>query len=80
MQQLKAPDPAWWDRLGEITAPVLLVGGGATSPIPQPKLGDVVRRVPDGRLVTIEGDGHHVHQTQLLAFLAAVRAFLVAAD
>jgi len=76
IRQLNAPDPTWWSRLREITAPVLLVGGGATSRIPQAKLEEVVAGVPDGRLVTIEGAGHHVHETRLAAFLAAVRPFL----
>ena len=76
VRQLNAPDPAWWDRLRDITAPVLVVGGGATSHIPQDKLEDVVARVPDGRLVTIEGAGHRVHETHPAAFVAAVREFL----
>jgi pimeloyl-ACP methyl ester carboxylesterase len=76
IRQLNAPDPAWWDQLPAIAAPLLLIGGGATSPVPQAKLAEVVARVPGGRLVTIEGAGHQVHRTCPTEFLAAVRAFL----
>jgi pimeloyl-ACP methyl ester carboxylesterase len=76
IRQLNAPDPAWWDRLGAIQAPLLIIGGGSTSPIPQDKLAAVVARVPHGRLLTIEGAGHHVHRTRPTEFLTAVREFL----
>ena len=77
MRQLSAPDPAWWGRLGAITAPTLIVAGGATSFIPQDQLADVARRIPACRLVTVEGAGHRVHDSKPDAFLGVVRAFLV---
>jgi pimeloyl-ACP methyl ester carboxylesterase len=80
IRQLNMPDPAWWDQLAAIRAPLLIIGGGATSPIPQDKLAEVISRVPDGRLVTIDGAGHQVHRTRPTEFLAAVRDFLNAAE
>ena len=77
IRQLNAPDPNWWDQLPLIEAPLLIIGGGTTSQIPQDKLADVVARVRDGRLVTIEGAGHHVHGTRPTEFLAAVQEFLL---
>lgn len=78
IRQLNAPDPAWWDDLPNIEAPVLVIGGGPTSHIPQDKLADVVARVRDGQLVTVDGAGHRVHRTRPTEFLNAVRAFLSA--
>jgi len=33
-RQIDAPDPAWLHRLGSITAPTLVIGGGPDSHIP----------------------------------------------
>ncbi|MFH8571937.1 alpha/beta fold hydrolase [Streptomyces sp. NPDC017993] len=71
-----APDPAWWADLAKITAPTLVIGGGPTSHIPQSHLADLVDRIPDARLVTIDGAGHLVHEERPLEFLAAVNTFL----
>ena len=76
IRQLNAPDPAWWDKLATIHSPLLLIGGGSTSKIPQDKLAEVVARVPSGRLVTLEGAGHSVHRTRPAEFVALVREFL----
>jgi pimeloyl-ACP methyl ester carboxylesterase len=70
------PNSEWWDRLSEITAPTLVIGGGSTSNFPQHKLLEVSERIAQCEMVTIEGAGHHVHLTNLSAFLAAVRPFL----
>jgi pimeloyl-ACP methyl ester carboxylesterase len=76
MRQLSHPDPAWWGRLGEITAPTLIIGGGAASFVPQDLLADAARRIPGAKLVTIEGGGHVPYATRLPEFLAALHAFL----
>ncbi len=76
IRQLNAPDPAWWAELANIQVPLLLIGGGSTSPIPQGKLAEVVARVPSGRFVTLEGAGHSVHRTRPVEFIALVREFL----
>ncbi len=61
VRQLYSPDPAWWENLVTITIPTLIIGGGATSHIPQEKLAEVAHLIPDCRLVTIEGAGHTIH-------------------
>jgi pimeloyl-ACP methyl ester carboxylesterase len=73
--ELNDPDPRAWDELPRITAPVLVVGGGATSANDQGELAELAARVPDGRVVTIDV-GHHVHTTAPEEYLAAVRPFL----
>ncbi len=75
VEQIDNPDPGWWDLLPRITAPTLIVGGGATSHIPQDKLIDVVARLSDATLVTIPV-GHHVHAARPADFTAAVLDFL----
>jgi esterase len=76
LAQLNQPDPAWWADLPAITAPTLVIGGGATSPVPQKLLAKLAGLVPDATLVTIEGAGHAVHRTRPTEFLDAVLPFL----
>lgn len=75
LQQLNNPNPKWWESLTEIIAPTLIIGGGA-SHIPQDKLQEVSKRIPNCKLVTIEAAGHEVHAGNLSAFLNAVKSFL----
>ncbi|WNI33809.1 alpha/beta hydrolase [Streptomyces sp. ITFR-6] len=75
--QLNEPDPASRERLGEITAPTLVIGGGPRSHIDQEDLARMARRIPGGRLVTIDA-GHLVHTERPEEFLAALRSFGVA--
>ncbi|MFE4799924.1 alpha/beta fold hydrolase [Streptomyces sp. NPDC056708] len=72
--QLNEPDPAGWERLGEIAAPTLVIGGGPTSQIAQERLVWMAGRIPDGRFVTIDA-GHLVHTERPDEFLAELRAF-----
>jgi len=76
LAQLNDPDPAWWAELPAITAPTLVIGGGATSPVPQQLLAKLARLVSDAALVTIEGAGHAVHRARPAEFLATARSFL----
>ncbi|MFJ8619653.1 alpha/beta fold hydrolase [Streptomyces clavifer] len=71
--QLSDPDPAVWERLGEITAPALVVGG-ARSHIDQQQLARMARRIPGGQYVSVDA-GHLVHGDNPDAFLAALRDF-----
>ncbi|MEU0387791.1 alpha/beta fold hydrolase [Streptomyces chartreusis] len=78
-EQRNAPDPVWWDHMGRITMPTLLIGGGPTSLIPQEQIDALAERLPDARRVTIDA-GHLVHEAQPREFLAAVAEFLSPAD
>ncbi|WP_212031192.1 alpha/beta fold hydrolase [Cytobacillus depressus] len=75
LHQLNEPNPNWWARLPDIIIPTLIIVGGS-SHIPQNKLLEVSKLIPNCDLVTIESAGHHVHEEQLPAFLAAVKNFL----
>ena len=75
LRQLNEPNPEWWARLTDIIMPTLIIGGGS-SHIPQNKLQEVSKLIPNCELVTIEDAGHDVHDVNLPAFLAAVKNFL----
>ncbi|MGW1024598.1 alpha/beta fold hydrolase [Streptomyces sp. NPDC002577] len=74
-EQRNAPDPVWWDHMGKIIMPTLLIGGGPSSLIPQDQITVLAGLLTDARLVTIDA-GHLVHETRPKEFLAAVEAFL----
>jgi 3-oxoadipate enol-lactonase len=76
--QIDSPDPAWLERLGRITAPTLVIGGGAASHVPQDWVADLARQIPGARLETIEA-GHSIHQADPDAFTRAALAFLAVA-
>ncbi|MFE9391541.1 alpha/beta fold hydrolase [Streptomyces sp. NPDC006784] len=75
-RQRNDPDPRWWDRLPAVTAPTLLVGGGNGSHLPQQDLHLMADRMPDARVMTIDGAGHLVHETRPMEFTRAVLDFL----
>lgn len=75
VRDLESPDPQWWDRIDAVTAPTLLLAGGASSPVPQDLFGEVLEKLCDGRLVEIPV-GHNIHRDALQAFTEAVTAFL----
>ena len=64
------------DALGGVSIPVLQVLGGASA---EP-FGQAVRaldaRLPNGRVVEIEGARHAAHHTHVAEFVAAIRSFL----
>ncbi|MEV1049460.1 alpha/beta hydrolase [Streptomyces sp. NPDC049916] len=72
--QLNDPDPGIRERLGEIIAPTLVIGGGPTSHIDQAQLAQLAEAVPGAVFVTVDA-GHLVHTTRPEAFLAALRSF-----
>ncbi|MET7282412.1 alpha/beta hydrolase [Kribbella sp. NPDC005582] len=72
--QLADPDPAYVADLPKIAVPTLILGGGTTSPVPQEKLAAAAARIPTCTLVTLEGAGHNIHQTQPTQLLAALTA------
>ncbi|MEZ7127229.1 alpha/beta fold hydrolase [Nonomuraea sp. AD125B] len=71
-RQMLDPDPAWLDGLARITAPTLVLSGGAASPFDAAGL---AARVPGAELVTIEA-GHLIHTGDRAGFLRAVDGFL----
>ncbi|MET8513108.1 alpha/beta hydrolase [Streptomyces sp. NPDC005077] len=72
--QLNDPDPAGRERLGDITAPTLVIGGGPGSHLPQDQLARMAQQIHDCRFVTIDA-GHLVHAARPVEFLAALRSF-----
>lgn len=72
---LNDPDPSWWDRIGDVTAPTLLLAGGAGSHVPQHLLTEALADLKDGRLVEIPV-GHNLHTDAPERFLAEVVPFL----
>jgi pimeloyl-ACP methyl ester carboxylesterase len=75
--QRNAPDPVWWDHMGRITMPTLVIGGGPASLIPQEEVALLASAIPDSRLVTV-GGGHLVHEARPEEFLEALVPFLEA--
>ncbi|HLX47783.1 MAG TPA: alpha/beta hydrolase [Streptosporangiaceae bacterium] len=73
--QVNQGDPVTWGKLGEISAPTLLIGGGPQSHIPQQLLADVASRIPSCELVTIPA-GHYVHNTKPDEFADTVLRWL----
>ncbi|QNP68519.1 alpha/beta hydrolase [Streptomyces roseirectus] len=73
--QRNAPDPAWREGTARITAPVLLIGGGPSSVIPQAQVAQLAGLLPDARHVTVDA-GHLVHERRPEEFLAHVEDFL----
>ncbi|MEV1287655.1 alpha/beta hydrolase [Micromonospora sp. NPDC049679] len=73
--EIDDPDPGWADIVARITAPTLIIGGGATSPVPQEHIAELADRLSDARLTTIAA-GHLVHETIPDDYLTTVIAFL----
>jgi pimeloyl-ACP methyl ester carboxylesterase len=73
--EIDNPDPGWADIVARITAPTLLIGGGAASPVPQQHVTELADRLADARLTTIEA-GHLVHETVPDRYLRTLIAFL----
>jgi 3-oxoadipate enol-lactonase len=75
--QIDTPDPAWWERLGQVTAATLVIGGGPGSHVPQDRVADLARQIPAARLETIPA-GHLIHAAEPAAFTRSALAFLSA--
>jgi len=73
--QLDDSDRTSWPALADITAPTLIVGGGATSHVPQELLAEASERIPNATLVTIPV-GHNVHAAASDAFIEVVERWL----
>ncbi|WP_173060206.1 alpha/beta fold hydrolase [Phytohabitans houttuyneae] len=73
--EIDDPDPGWAGIVARITAPTLLIAGGAASPVPQRHVAELADRLADARLVTVDA-GHLVHETVPDAYLETLSAFL----
>ncbi|MEU3770631.1 alpha/beta hydrolase [Amycolatopsis keratiniphila] len=76
MTELRTPDPAWWERLGAITAQTLLISGGPSSHVGRESLERMCGLIPDCRLAVIEDAGHRVHGSRPEEFAAVAGEFL----
>jgi pimeloyl-ACP methyl ester carboxylesterase len=73
--EIDDPDPGWGDVAARIAAPTLVIAGGPRSPVPQEHIGELVRTLPDGRMVTVDS-GHLVHATRPDEFTRHLLDFL----
>src|SRR5260370_166568 len=74
-KQIDTPDPAWLHRLGSITAPTPVIGGGPGSHIPQDRVAELAQRIPAAQLVTVAA-GHLIHRAEPDLFIQTVLTFL----
>jgi len=74
-RQIDNPDPAWFERLSQISAQTLVIGGCPASPIPQDRVAELARRIPGARHETIPA-GHLIHATEPDAFTKLAVMFL----
>jgi 3-oxoadipate enol-lactonase len=75
LRQLTRPDEGWWERLGEVRQPTLILSGGPASVIPPTRPAEVTGEIPHARLTTIPV-GHRVHSLAPDQFAAEVLGFL----
>jgi len=73
--EIDDPDPRWPAVVARIAAPTLVIAGGPSSPVPQEHVAELVRTIPDGRLVTVDA-GHLVHAKRPEEFTHHLQAFL----
>ncbi|MEV5573885.1 alpha/beta hydrolase [Spirillospora sp. NPDC052269] len=78
-RQVDDPDPLWLELLGRITARSLVIGGGPRSHIPQDRIDELARRIPNGRSETIAA-GHLIHDAEPDAFTQMALGFLLPAE
>ncbi|GAA0401803.1 dihydrolipoamide acetyltransferase [Acrocarpospora corrugata] len=72
---VRAPDPAWWDRLPAITARTLVLSGGETGLVPPAIYAEVAENIPDAKTAVID-IGHCIHGDAPEDFAAVVGPFL----
>lgn len=75
LSEFRRRDQQWWDDLASISAPTLVIHGGATSHVPGGRLEHMLTLLPNGRLVTMDV-GHRVHNNAPDAYADLVLAFL----
>ena len=75
IDQLRVPDPDWWNGLGAVPAPTLIISGGPTSHISPRWLAAVARALPGSTLDTIPV-GHRIHSLAPDRYREVVTGFL----
>ncbi|MEU7769096.1 alpha/beta hydrolase [Nocardia sp. NPDC049190] len=75
LEQFRKPNPEWWDRLSDITAPTLVLCGGPGGMVDPAKLNILQAAIADCT-VTAFPCGHSIHRDRYREFAAAVRPFL----
>lgn len=73
--EIDQPDPSWPQVIAAIQVPVLVIGGGTSSFLPQQHVEELARTVAHGTRVTIAA-GHLVHATMPSEFLTELTTFL----
>lgn len=79
LEQFRKPNPEWWDRLSDISAPTLVLRGGPGGMVDPVKLAVLYAAVPDCT-VTAFTCGHSIHRDRYHEFEAAVLPFLATAS
>ncbi|WP_069163663.1 alpha/beta hydrolase [Nocardia altamirensis] len=77
LEQFRKPNPEWWDRLADISAPTLVLRGGPGGMVDPEKLALMYAAIPDCT-VTAFSCGHSIHRDRYREFAAAVHPFLAA--
>jgi esterase len=75
LEQFRKPNPEWWDRLSDITAPTLVLCGGPGGMVDPDKLPVLQASLSDCTVTTFTC-GHSIHRDRYREFAAAVRPFL----
>lgn len=75
LEQFRQPNPDWWERLPEITAPVLVLRGGPGGMVDPARLAALRERVADCAVTPFDC-GHSIHRDRHRQFAAAVLPFL----
>lgn len=68
--------PRWHERLGEVTAPTMVVHGQSDPLIPIAGGEDVARRIPGAKMVGIEGWGHDFPVVMVPKLIETITTFL----
>ncbi|RDI51664.1 pimeloyl-ACP methyl ester carboxylesterase [Nocardia mexicana] len=75
LEQFRKPNPEWWDRLPEITAPTLMLRGGPGGMVDPEKL-EMFRAAVPGCTVRAFDCGHSIHRDRYRQFVEATLPFL----
>jgi pimeloyl-ACP methyl ester carboxylesterase len=77
-------DPRWFGippapkpELARLDCPILLIRGDQSEMLTRNGARELLAEIPDGRLVEIEGAGHHAHLDRPEQVLSAMESFLV---